>query len=320
MASACASTDRFAQSGLSLPTRSSAGASTAPKRDGSKRCAISARSSRGSVGDDPAARLPHGVPARCRSPPRRCPRSPEELAGRCRARPPRSGSPSARSAQGGEPAAHGGLVEREPRQVRSSAAPAATKPPYEWPNSIASLPASLTTAATSRNSPSSAYPSRIGGIPAATPVDRDHGEAAREMRRDESEAPARRAGTVDHHERRPRAGHLARDAHAVRRRDVSQHRPSLTAAAGPAPQPATGLAGMPRGAHEQVLVLHVRGHGQRLRVPARDQQPVQEAPVRAATDRPGRARSGRAPRRPGGSGARCRAARCARTNADASRP
>ena len=103
--------------------RAAAPAPRARRGDGSKRCASSARSSRGSVGTIRRRASHSGVPREqvdrlvvvARD-------LPQELArDGVAARPPRSGSPSARSLAGGEPAAHGGLVEREPRQVQLGA-------------------------------------------------------------------------------------------------------------------------------------------------------------------------------------------------------
>src|SRR5688572_14038029 len=54
---------------------------------------------------------------------------------------------------------------------------------------------------------------------------------------------------------------------------------SLPAASGPPPQPAAGFPRAPGRPHERVLVLHVRRHRERLRVPARHEQAVEEAAV-----------------------------------------
>ena len=160
MASACASTDRFAQSGLSLPTRSSAGASTAPKRVEAV-CHLGSQLPR-ECRHDPAARLPQ----------RRAGEEvdrlvvvaadlPQELArdGVGLALLDQSLSQRSMRSAVGEPAAHGGLVQREPRQVqleRRAGRHQAAVRMAEQHRVLARVPDD---GATSRNSRSSAYSS-----------------------------------------------------------------------------------------------------------------------------------------------------------------
>ena len=244
--------ERRAQSGLSLPSSMSVGVASRPRRRGIEPERRARRAARAGRSATPACAAPRPASAPARRSRPRCSRRPGE----------RTRGPWVAVAVGDQalPAVDQLGFPRAPRpsaarRARAAAArrAAAPRPPRSGPRtsgptSSAPSPASRTTAATSSNSRSTLVALGVRGVAAPAAVDRDHGEAALELRaargRSSSVPTRRRARAPPAAPRRSPRTRCSRHpgwSHAAARGA------SLTAASRPAPEPAAGLARTGRG-------------------------------------------------------------------------